>query len=183
MSIYASAAVSLASLAAFSAFLRFVSSVINRATVLRACLIRFGFSIAETACANFNLVRAAFSSAIWATKSSVDNSTISEFFIFIKLCRMPSSAYSAVNTPRRLTGNGGKPNAGSASVSMVIRNPYVSQTSSVQEASAQQDAMPLLRPPKALLLLQTASGPDVLLLPSIREHPYLYPSVPLQASS
>src|SRR5690606_13213626 len=84
--------------------------------VLRVYLMRLGFSIAETACANFNLVRAAFSSAIWATKSSVDNSTISEFFMSINY----NTGYLHQRTPRFVPHGGlpvtaAKPNAGSAS--------------------------------------------------------------------
>src|SRR5690606_3939794 len=82
--IYASAAVS-----DCAAILRFEISVEIRAIVLRPALIALGFSIAETACANFNLLRAVFSCARRAVSSSCDNSIISEFFIFISvLCRV-----------------------------------------------------------------------------------------------
>src|SRR5690606_7121982 len=79
--IYASAAVS-----DCAAILRFEISVEIRAIVLRPALIALGFSIAETACANFNLLRAAFSCARRAISSSCDNSIISEFFIFFQYC-------------------------------------------------------------------------------------------------
>jgi hypothetical protein len=71
-----------------AAALRLVNSVFKRAMSLRTFVMRVGFSIADTAWANYSLVRFAFSSPILATNSSVDSSMISEFFIFLICCNV-----------------------------------------------------------------------------------------------